>query len=133
MLSLEQESEIDRGLPLPFGLPRPVHVRAAQNAGEDSNLHWNRVVTTSFSFSLRSSRTPAAVNGRGINGRSPEEVTEYRITHPLVGDVHAVGLLAGELHGLLELLHPVQQFVDPPRGQGSENFTVVQYPIGTSS
>lgn len=116
-----------------LGYPGPFMCGPHRMPGEDSNLHWNRVVTTSFSFSLRSSRTPVAVNGRGINGRSPEEVTEYRITHPLVGDVHAVGLLAGELHGLLELLHPVQQFVDPPRGQGSENFTVVQYPIGTSS
>lgn len=60
MLSLEQESEIDRGLPLPVGLPRHVFPYGKCRE-EDSNLHWNRVVTTSFSLSLRSSRTPAAL------------------------------------------------------------------------
>jgi len=33
--------------------------------GEDSNLHWNRAVTTSLSFSLRSSRTPVTKD-RGV-------------------------------------------------------------------
>ena len=59
MLNLEQESEIDRGLPLPSWATAAR--RYGKCRGEDSNLHWNRSVTTSFSFSLRSSRTLRAM------------------------------------------------------------------------
>lgn len=59
MLSLEQESEIDGGLPLPdLGYSGPCR-------REDSNLHGNRAFTTSLSFSLRSSRTPAPQKAAG--------------------------------------------------------------------
>lgn len=48
-----------------------------------------------------------------------EQVAEYRVPDTLVDDVCAIGLLAGELDRLLQLLDAVEEFVHAPRGQGA--------------
>src|SRR5512147_2803560 len=60
----------------------------------------------SFSVSLRSLRALDS-------SRSGEDVAEDFLARGHVGHLDAVGLLAGELHRLLELLHLLEQLVDP--------------------
>ena len=67
-------------------------------------------------------RTEAAGKSLMLPPPVPEEVAEYRIAHLLVGDLGVVRLLAGELHRLLQLLHALQQLVDP-RGRAGRRRT----------
>src|SRR5579863_9022622 len=86
------------GLPLPLGYPGPC-------AGRGNRTPTDTRVSLRFRFSLRSTASlPGGDTARQrINppaGRaSGEQVAEDGVAHPLVGDLGAVGLLAGELHG----------------------------------
>ncbi|GHJ49111.1 hypothetical protein Cs7R123_64530 [Catellatospora sp. TT07R-123] len=60
MLSLERESEFDRGCLCRLGYPR------LWCGGQESNLHWTAFVSFSVSFSLRSLAHPPPSGGGSL-------------------------------------------------------------------